>query len=155
MQYTHILQVLPSPPPPHTHTHLHLSTSVTHTHTHTHLHLSTSVTHTHTHTHTHVPITLFEFGVLHNSLHYNPAMNHISLLLHKAVPPGRREASRHNQGQGRVGVHGGEILLDPGPNVGGHVPLVGLRKSTHHQPIQETWTGRQSTHVILCTAMAV
>lgn len=40
-------------------------------------------------------------------------MNYVPLLLYEAVPPGRGEAPGDNQGQGGIGVHGGEILLDP------------------------------------------
>ena len=81
--------------------------------------------------HTHnVPTTLLEFGILYDRLHDDPTMNHVSLLLYKAVPPGRGEASGDKQGQGGVGVHGGEILLDPWPDAGGHVLLVDLREFT-------------------------
>ena len=84
-----------------------------------------------------VPAALLELGVLYDSLHDDPAMNHVSLLLHKGVPPGGREASGDHQGQGGVGVHGGEILLDPSSDAGGHVLLVDLREFACHQAIHE------------------
>ena len=85
----------------------------------------------------HVPATLLELGILYDRLHDDSSMNHVSLLLHKAVPPGRREPPGDHQSQGGIGVHGSEILLDPLSDAGGHALLVDLREFAGHHSIQE------------------
>ena len=84
-----------------------------------------------------VPATLLELGILYDRLHDDSSVNHVPLFLHEAVPPGGREPPGDHQSQGGVGVHGGEILLDPLPDAGGHVLLVDLRELAGHHAIQE------------------
>ena len=84
---------------------------------------------------------LLEFGILYDSLHDDSAMNGIPLFLHEAVPPWRGETTGDHQSQGGIGVHGGEILLDPPSDAGGHVQLVDLGECACHQTIQEPWNG--------------
>ena len=64
-------------------------------------------------------------------------MNHVPLLLNEAVSPGRRQPPGDHQSQGGVGVHGGEILVDPLSDAGGHVLLVNLGELAGNQTIQK------------------
>ena len=77
---------------------------------------------------------------MNESLHDDSSVDDVSLLLHEAVLPGRREAMGDRQGERGVGVRGGEIILDLSSDPGGHVFVVDLRELAGDHTIHEPCT---------------
>ena len=81
---------------------------------------------------------------MNESLHDDSSVDDVSLLLNEAVLPGRRETMGDREGEGGVGVHGGEILLHRSSDPGGHVFVVDLREFARDHTIHEPCTHTHS-----------